>query len=1096
MSDPTFAQFYPQAAAFDYNDAAAFAVDPIDYHKQNFDLFNFGQGIVSDVLAPHPDQFESELDSLAFDQELNVIPVETGDFTLFRSDTPTFGPFSSFTVSSESVSGYGSTYADSISSHSESFYNFNGQSPTSNYAASAYSLTHEQLDMDFQRLRMPAEDDPNSFGTLPSSPSIRSSPGNVPNISHYSPEYSSRGSFSDYEPAQPQQVRIGSSAASDYYPQVQVQLNKYSAGPGVVGQATVAPDNVSPQLPAVPPMPSVNSQRPAKMESIHDDPKRKYRCPSCPRAFARQYNLKTHIQTHDPNRSKPYACHHKSCGRSFSRKHDLTRHLVSIHRAESVASMASGRSIGVDSGSRNWCEDCGKGWVGKDRLQPFHNFSFFTPTNVGRLNMSSAIGTVKQTFASMTGHTAKVADLQNNIIDPAKKPTKGQTTDHGVFISDPDNWLKVTDGTRPGPSLLEDQRVVHARGAGAHGYFKVYDNSASKYTYAPVLTDPSRITPVFTRFSTVQGSRGSADTVRDVRGFAVKFYTQEGNWDIVGNDIPVFFIQDAIKFPDFVHAVKPEPHNEVPQGQSAHNNFWDFVGLQPESAHMIMWVMSDRGIPRSYRMMQGFGVNTYTLMNAKGERFFVKFHWLPELGVHSLMWDEALKICGQDPDFHRKDLEEAIMNGSPPKWKFAIQTIPEASEDDFDFDILDATKTVDEYFPETEQVAFCTSHVVPGIGFSDDPLLQGRNFSYFDTQISRLGVNWQELPINRPLCPVMNNQRDGQMRHKITKGEINYWPNRQQLHAPVSAIDGGYAEFPQKVQGIKQRLRSKKFLEHFNQAQLFYNSLTKYEKAHLVSAISFELSHCDDPVVYESYTKILNNIDHNLARQVAINVGGVVPEKPARENHGFSSPTLSQLYYSPDEPTIASRRIAILLADGFNLAEVESIRAALKAGGATTWIIGPRRGQVYPAGQAVGTGKGLWADHHYEGQRSTLFDAFIIPSGAEHAQKLVESGRVIHWMREAFGHCKAIGALGEGAVFLREAVGLPGVQFATNLGSDAVTSSYGIVTVGRYDAGSTAADTLKIAQGEKGFVSNFAFEVSKHRCYERELDGLTSKVAF
>ncbi|CAL1696356.1 unnamed protein product [Somion occarium] len=538
--------------------------------------------------------------------------------------------------------------------------------------------------------------------------------------------------------------------------------------------------------------------------------------------------------------------------------------------------------------------------------------------------MSSATSTVKQAFTSVT-QTAKVADLQRDTIDPSVKPSSGytHTTDHGVPISDTDNWLKVQDGVSTGPSLLEDQisrekihrfdheripeRVVHARGAGAHGYFKVYDDKASKYTSAPVLTDSSRETPVFVRFSTVQGSRGSADTVRDVRGFAVKFYTEEGNWDLVGNDIPVFFIQDAIKFPDVIHAVKPEPQNEVPQGQSAHNNFWDFVGLQPESAHMVMWVMSDRGIPRSFRMMQGFGVNTYTLVNGEGERFFVKFHWLPELGVHSLVWDEALKICGQDPDFHRKDLEEAIKNGAPPKWQFAIQTIPEAREHDFDFDILDATKvwpeelvplevigemvlnrTVDEFFPEVEQVAFCTSHIVPGIGFSDDPLLQGRNFSYFDTQITRLGVNWEELPINRPVCPVLNTHRDGAMRHKITSGEINYWPNRKEHYKPVPPDQGGYHEYPQKVSGIKQRLRAPKFQEHYNQAQLFYNSLQPYEKSHLISAISFELSHCDDPVVYETYTQVLNNIDFDLAKQVAINVGGVVPDKSARPNHGES----------------------------------------------------------------------------------------------------------------------------------------------------------------------------------------------------------------
>ncbi|KAH9853079.1 catalase [Lenzites betulinus] len=744
--------------------------------------------------------------------------------------------------------------------------------------------------------------------------------------------------------------------------------------------------------------------------------------------------------------------------------------------------------------------------------------------------MTSAIGAVKQAFTAATGHTAKVADLEKDTFDPSQKPTNSLTTDHGVFVSDTDNWLQASNGARPGPDLLEDQiarekimrfdheripeRVVHARGVGAHGYFKVYDDKASKYTFAPALTDASRITPTFVRFSTVQGSRGSADTVRDVRGFAVKFYTEEGNWDLVGNNIPVFFIQDAIKFPDLIHAVKPEPHNEVPQGQSAHNNFWDFAGLQPESAHMIMWAMSDRGIPRSLRTMQGFGVNTFTLINAKNERFFVKFHWIPELGVHSLMWDEALKINGQDPDFHRKDLEEAISTGAYPKWFFGIQVIPEAQENDFEFDILDATKiwpeelipveiigemvlnkSVDEYFPETEQVAFCTSHIVPGIGFSDDPLLQGRNFSYFDTQLSRLGVNWQQLPINRPVCPVLNHHRDGAMQHKITKGP-NYWPNRHQVGGPVPPAEGGFAEYPQKVQGIKQRLRSPKFQEHFNQAQLFYNSLADHEKAHIVSAISFELSHCDDPIVYESYTKLLNNVDFDLAKQVAINVGGVVPDKVVRANPGRSSSRLSQLAFAPKVPTIKSRRIAILLADGFNLAEVEALRAALKAGSATTWIIGPRRGPVYPAGEEVGIGKGYSSDHHYEGQRSTMFDAIIIPSGAKHAQALADSGRTVHWVREAFGHCKPIGAIGEGVAFLREAAQLPGIQFNTDRRGDSVTSSYGVVTTGNYDAASAVADAFTIKQGETGFIANFAYELSLHRCWKRETDGLTAKVAY
>ncbi|KAH0583518.1 Catalase-1 [Termitomyces sp. J132] len=724
--------------------------------------------------------------------------------------------------------------------------------------------------------------------------------------------------------------------------------------------------------------------------------------------------------------------------------------------------------------------------------------------------------------------SAKIADLDRDTIDTTTAHS-GLTTDFGAKVSNTDNWLKATDGSTSGPSLLEDhigreklhrfdheripERVVHARGSAAHGYFKVYDDSASKYTFAPVLTDPSRTTPVFTRFSTVQGARGSADTVRDVRGFAVKMYTQEGNWDIVGNDIPVFFIQDAIKFPDIVHAVKPEPHNEVPQAQSAHNNFWDFVGLQPESAHMIMWVMSDRGVPRSLRMMQGFGVNTYTLINAKGERHFVKFHFIPELGVHSLMWDEALKISGQDPDFHRKDLNEAIENGCPAKWTFAIQTIAEKDEHNFDFDILDATKiwpeelvpletigelvlnrTVDEFFPETEQVAFCTSHVVPGIGFSDDPLLQGRNFSYFDTQITRLGINFQQIPINRPVCPVLNHQRGGQHNDRIHKGTVNYWPNRKNVGPPVHPEKGGYAEYAQKVQGLKQRVRGAKFQEHFDQAEFFLNSLAPHEKQHLINAISFELSHCDDPVVYKTYVNnILPNISLDLARAVSEQVGGALPENPSnvRKPHGKKSDRLSQLYYAPKTPTIASRRIAILVADGFNGTEVQVVRKALGGMGATPFLIGPRRGEV-----KADSGPSVFVDHHFEGQRSTLFDALFIPSGAHSAKTLATNGRTIHWVREAFGHCKAIGAIGSGVSIVEHAVALPELKLADPSGGDDVVSSYGVVTTGKYGIASAASDIISIATGPKGFIANFAHEISKHRCWDRELDGLISQVAF
>lgn len=726
--------------------------------------------------------------------------------------------------------------------------------------------------------------------------------------------------------------------------------------------------------------------------------------------------------------------------------------------------------------------------------------------------------------------SAKITDVKRDLFDSAQSSLNYLTSDQGVKVSDTDNWLKVYDGTHVGPHLLEDQlgrekithfdheripeRVVHARGAGAYGYFKVFDDRASRYTYAPVLTDPSRKTPVFVRFSTVQGSRGSADTVRDVRGFATKFYTQEGNWDIVGNNLPVFFIQESIKFPDFVHAVKPEPHNEIPQGQSAHNNFWDFVGLQPEATHMVMWAMSDRAIPRSFRMMQGFGVNTFTLHKLDGEQCFVKFHWIPELGVNSLTWDEALKISGQDPDFHRKDLYEAIESGSFPKWKFCIQVIPASKEHDFDFDILDATKiwpeeqvpleeigelvldrTPEEFFPEVEQVAFCTSNVVPGIGFSDDPLLQGRNFSYFDTQISRLGVNWQELPVNRPVCPVLNHQRDGQMRHRITAGTMNYWPNRKEIFPPVPPKQGGFHTYPSKIEGIRERVRGKKFQEHYDQAQLFFNSLAPHEKKHLIDAFSFELDHCDDPVVYETYTRLLNCIDFELAKKVASNVGGVIPDKPGRKNHGKSSKPLSQLYYAPKHPLITGRRIAILVADDFNLDEVNAMRSALSSVNAKAVIIGPHRGEIHSEGASRDVkGSTIKADHHFEGQRSTLFDALFIPSG-HHISHLAKHGRAIQYVREAFGHCKPIGAAGVGIAFLRDIAGLPGVHFQHGDSSDVMTS-YGVVTTGKLDVKSAVTGQLRIEHDKKDFLAEFAYVISQHRCYEREMDGLTAQVAF
>lgn len=725
------------------------------------------------------------------------------------------------------------------------------------------------------------------------------------------------------------------------------------------------------------------------------------------------------------------------------------------------------------------------------------------------------------------GQEGKVAQLEEGKVG-MQSVTKDDriTSDFGVKQGNTDDWLRITNEDRIGPMLLEDsfarekihrfdheripERVVHARGAGAFGTFRLFE-SAEDVTCAGVLTDTSRETPVFVRFSTVQGSRGSADTVRDVRGFAVKFYTKEGNWDIVGNNIPVFFIQDAIKFPDFVHAVKPEPHNEVPQAQTAHNNFWDFVFLHTEATHMFMWAMSDRAIPRSYRMMQGFGVNTFTLINAKGERHFVKFHWTPELGVHSFVWDEALKIAGQDPDFHRKDLGEAIENGAYPKWKFGIQVIPESRQDDFEFDILDATKVwpedqvpvryigemelnrnVDEYFPQTEQVAFCTAHMVPGIAHSDDPLLQGRSFSYFDTQLSRLGINWQELPINRPVCPVMNFNRDGQGRHRITKGTVNYWPNRFEVRPPAGQNEGPYPEYPQKVEGIKVRTKSKKFKEHYNQAQLFYNSLTPSEKRHVAAAFAFELDHCDDPIVYERMSQRLADIDLSLAQEVAEMVGGTKPEKEGRPNHGKTAKGLSQSEFPPSKPTIASRRVAIIIADGFDKTAFNGVKAALKASSALPFVIAPRRSEIYPAGAEKTPGNGVKPDHHLEGMRSTMFDAIFVPGGAESVNALSKSGRALHWVREAFGHLKPIAGTGEAIKLFSLAFALPQIQVSQD---DKAVESYGVVTI-RSVSPDSLKETVNIAKEGASFLEKFWYQIAQHRNWDRELDGLNTQVAY
>ncbi|KAJ4512085.1 catalase 1 [Exophiala dermatitidis] len=730
---------------------------------------------------------------------------------------------------------------------------------------------------------------------------------------------------------------------------------------------------------------------------------------------------------------------------------------------------------------------------------------------------------VAESVTAMT-ENKKVADLQKNVKDAHSK--QNTTTDYGIKVSDLDHWLKPVDeqNNTIGPHALEDQiarerimrfdheripeRVVHARGAAAHGTFRLFE-SAEDVTTAGVLTDTSRTTPVFVRFSTVQGSRGSADTVRDVRGFATKFYTEEGNWDIVGNDIPVFFIQESIKFPDLVHAVKPEPDNEVPQAQTAHNNFWDFVYLHKEATHMFFWAMSDRGIPRSYRMMQGFGVNTFSLINAKGERTFCKFIWTPELGVHSFVWDEALKLAGQDPDFHRKDLYEAIDNKAYPKWKLGLQLIPEKDEHKFDFDILDATKVwpeelvpiryigemelnrnVDEYFTETEQVAFCTSHIVPGIDFTNDPLLQGRNFSYFDTQLSRLGINWQELPINRPVCPVLNFNRDGQGRHTITKGKVNYWPNRYEANPPTGHGNGGFESFPSRDEGMKQRKLAPKWKDYLSQAQLFWNSMTPIEKRHIINAFSFELDHCDDPVVYERLVSRLTEIDLSLAAAVAEKVGAPTPTKQATPNPGHKAKGLSQLEYLPVTPTIKSRRVAILIADGYDAAAYDAMKAAVLSQLALPFTMSTKRQEVKASNGTSSTKP----DHFLNGQRSTMFDAIFIPGGEQSVKTLMGIGLARFWVREAFAHLKPIAASGEGVklvdVALREA---EGVKLAAE-GSTDVVDWYGVVTAQKPDTGSSVKDSIKLAKEATDFTSKFFWHISQHRNWDRELDGLADQV--
>ena len=711
---------------------------------------------------------------------------------------------------------------------------------------------------------------------------------------------------------------------------------------------------------------------------------------------------------------------------------------------------------------------------------------------------------------------AKIDDLQKNTEDSGGEFL---TTNHGVRINDNQNSLKAGDR---GPTLIEDfilrekithfdheripERVVHARGSAAHGYFQVYESMA-QYTKAGFLQDPSVKTPVFVRFSTVAGSRGSTDLARDVRGFAVKFYTQEGNYDLVGNNMPVFFIQDAIKFPDLIHAVKPEPHNEIPQAASAHDTFWNFISLMPESMHMIMWLMSDRAIPRSFRMMEGFGVHTFRFINDRGKARFVKFHWKPVLGLHSVVWDEAQKISGKDPDFHRRDLWEAIENGDFPEWEFGVQIVEEKDEHSFDFDLLDPTKIIpeeivpvrrigkltlnrnpDNFFAETEQVAFHTGHVVPGIDFTNDPLLQGRLFSYLDTQLLRLGgPNFHEIPINRPVAPVHNNQRDGFMRQTINKGQSAHDPNTLRGGCPfqAGADMSGFTSYAERIDAQKVRARSASFFDHFSQATLFYNSQSEPEKNHIVRAFRFELGKVETPPIRERMLGLIAQVDKSLANQVAEGLGLSVPSKldmplnmsipadgdpkkfqPKRVTQNIEESAALSMVDNPNFPndTIKTRKIAFLLADGFDDVAVSDMKNALMTAGGLAMTVAPRLGVLTGA-----NGQECKADFSFLTGSSVLFDAMYVPGGEASVAALKAESEVLNFVDEAYKHCKPIAATGAGVGLL---AGLLREKFIEANTDGEVDANQGVVT-------SRGAVT-------DNFALAFIKAIAQHRHWERE----------
>ena len=778
--------------------------------------------------------------------------------------------------------------------------------------------------------------------------------------------------------------------------------------------------------------------------------------------------------------------------------------------ASSTVSGPSARSAPVDAATAKM--------AGADELVASMPFNENKPGEYGEASFSAQEGaTSDPTDPMVTGSTLtetmmspKVGAGKPNIgfnpgnvpLDRARVDSGGQrlTTNQGVPVADNQHSLKA--GLR-GPALLEDfilrekithfdheripERIVHARGSAAHGYFECY-RPMTEVTRASIFAEAGKQTPVFVRFSTVIGERGSTDTPRDVRGFAVKFYTDEGNWDLVGNNIPVFFIQDAMKFPDLIHAAKPEPHFAMPQAATAHDTFWDFVSLMPESTHMLFWAMSDRTLPRSYRMMQGFGVHTFRLVNAEGASTFVKFHWRPVAGTHCLDWDECVKISGADPDFHRRDLWEAIEAGAFPEWELSFQMFTEEQAEAFSFDVLDATKLVpeelvpltpvgkmvlnrnpDNFFAETEQVAFCTAHIVPGLDFSNDPLLAGRIHSYQDTQISRLGgPNFHEIPINAAVAQTHNNQRDGMHRQEINRGRVAYEPNSLGGGCPFQAGGAGFTSYRAPAEtDDKVRGKPEKFGDHYTQAKLFYASQSPIEKAHILRAFRFELTRVQTPAIRERVVSMLANVDTELASALAGELGFQLPEAMPRalENPAKPevdvSPALS-VFSQPGDGSIKTRRIAIMVAEGTNVGAARSLHAGLVERGAVPRYVGIRLGTV----QGV-DGDTLEVEVTLETMPSVLFDALAIAGGEPAVELLGAVGQALEFIKDQYRHAKPILVIGEAAADLLAKAGVPST-----------------LPSGDPDPGLLVATS---ALGDS-FVEAFANAIARHRHHERSMD--------